>query len=93
MSCLRSRAAYWDQKRLAEAERLARRGRKEFPEQTEWVKLVALIAGEAAEQSGNLFAALQEYGEARRQLPTTRTSTPPRRVCWRVSECRMRQPR
>jgi len=61
--------AYWDQRRYDEGSRLARQGLGRFPNNLEWVKLSALIAGEAAERSGDLFTALREYGTARSRLP------------------------
>ena len=61
--------AYWDQRRYDEGERLAREGLKRFPDHVEWVKLIGLIGGEAAERSGDLFGALRQYEDARRKLP------------------------
>ncbi len=61
--------AYWDQRRYDEGERLARRGLAAFPANSDWTKLLGLIAGEAAERSGDLYTALRYYGDALRQLP------------------------
>ena len=36
---------------------------------TRWAKLSGLIGGEAAERSGDLFTALEQYEDARRKLP------------------------
>lgn len=61
--------AYWDQRRYDDGARLARQGQERFPKNLEWIKLGALIAGEAAERSGDLFTALREYEVARSRLP------------------------
>src|SRR4051794_11689396 len=64
--------AYWDQRQYEAGEKLAARGRAAFPANTEWAKLFGLIAGEAADRSGDLYGALRYYGEAARQLPEDR---------------------
>jgi len=61
--------AYWDQRRYDEAQRLARRGRAAFPSTSDWIKLSGLIAGEAADRSGDPYTALRLYAQARRELP------------------------
>jgi tetratricopeptide (TPR) repeat protein len=61
--------AYWDQHRYEDGERLARSGLAAFPANRDWTKLLGLIAGEAAERAGDLYAALRYYGDASRQLP------------------------
>jgi biofilm PGA synthesis protein PgaA len=64
--------AYWDQRRYEDGERLARRGLATFPTNRDWSKLFGLIAGEAADQSGDMYTALRYYGDAIRQLPEDR---------------------
>jgi poly-beta-1,6 N-acetyl-D-glucosamine export porin PgaA len=61
--------AYWDQRRYADAERLARRGLKASPKNSDWVKLLGLIVGESAERSGDLYTALRYYSDAHLHLP------------------------
>ena len=61
--------AYWDQCRYPEAEGLASSGLAAFPANPAWNKLFALIAGEAAERSGDLYSALRYYSDARRRIP------------------------
>jgi len=61
--------AYRDQRRYDEAVRLAASGLQRFPNKVAWVKLSALISGEAAEQSGDMLTALRQYEEGRRLLP------------------------
>jgi biofilm PGA synthesis protein PgaA len=64
--------AYWDQRRYDEGEGLARRGLAAFPANSDWTRLLGLIAGEAVERSGDLYTALRYYGDALRQLPEDR---------------------
>ena len=66
--------AYWDQRRYDEGERLARRGLAAFPSDPDWTRLLGLIAGEAAERSGDLYTALRYYGDGLRQLPEDQDS-------------------
>jgi poly-beta-1,6 N-acetyl-D-glucosamine export porin PgaA len=61
--------AYWDQRRYAEGERLARRGVDAYPANAEWSKIAGMIAGEAAERADDPYSALREYAEARQRLP------------------------